>query len=153
MRGAVAAIALLAALAAAPAAKADFAAGARAYDGGDYATAFAEWMALAESGHVEAQVAIAGLYRHGAGRPADPARAAHWYEKAASGGDAIAQANLAEMYLKGVGLARDAVMAFVWFSRATANGNDWAAGQRARLAARLTDADRRRADAILRADP
>ncbi|RMD65342.1 MAG: sel1 repeat family protein, partial [Alphaproteobacteria bacterium] len=40
-------------------ARADFSDGLAAYDAGDYAAAFAEWRALAESGDVEAQVAVA----------------------------------------------------------------------------------------------
>ena len=52
-------------------ARADFAAGAEAYDGGDYAAAYKEWRALAERGDATAQTAIAGMYRYGEGRPPD----------------------------------------------------------------------------------
>ena len=69
----------------------DFAAGARAYDGGDYATAFREWIALARRGDTAAQAAIADLYHGGTGRPVDLARAASWYARAAEAGNTIAR--------------------------------------------------------------
>ena len=50
-------------------ARADFAAGAAAYDGGDYATAYAEWHRLAAAGDATAQTALAGLLRAGEGQP------------------------------------------------------------------------------------
>jgi hypothetical protein len=37
-----------------PAARADFTDGAQAFDGGDYTTAFAEWIKLSETGDVTA---------------------------------------------------------------------------------------------------
>jgi TPR repeat protein len=114
----------------APVARADFAAGAQAYDGGDYAEAFNEWVALARRGDAAAQVAVADLYRSGAGRSVDDARAASWYARAAAAGHPIAQVNLGEMYLTGSGVRRDAVTAYVWFDRAVRRGNTWAVGAR-----------------------
>lgn len=116
---------------------ADFAAGAEAYDGGRYADAFTEWHALATAGEVRAQVAIAGMYRFGEGRPMDFAAAASWYERAARGGDPIAQLNYAEMLETGRGILRDDAAALMWYGRAARQGNDWAAQQRDRLAAKL----------------
>lgn len=122
-------------------AKADFADGARAYDGGDYAAAYGEWRALAETGNAAAQVALAGLYRDGMGRPVNLARAAHWYRRAANAGNAVAQMNLGEMYQHGWGLARDAIKAYVWYDRAARQGRDWAARQRDALARDMTTAE------------
>jgi uncharacterized protein len=116
---------------------ADFAAGAKAYDGGRYAKAFAEWSALARQGERRAQVAVAGMYRFGEGRPVDLAKAAMWYARAAQAGDPIAQLNYAEMLENGQGVARDRAAARHWYIRAADQGNTWAAAQRDRLDAKL----------------
>lgn len=127
---------------------ADFADGARAYDGGDYVTAFREWHKLAMAGDAVAQTAIGGMYRFGEGRAPDFATAASWYRRAALRGEAVAQMNLGEMYLHGLGVKRDPVEAYVWFARAARQGKSWAAAQRRGLERRLTprqrDAARRR---------
>lgn len=133
----VAATALAVLMATTSPAKADFAAAAKAYDGGDYATAYREWRTLAQAGDTEAQIALAGLYRDGIGRTIDLARAAQWYKRAAQAGNAVAQMNLAEMYEHGLGVKRDAVAAFVWYHRAAAQGRDWAADQRDQLEKRM----------------
>lgn len=117
---------------------ADFAAGTQAYDGGDYETAFAEWAALAKSGDAEAQIAIAGLYRFGAGRSVDMGKAAFWFRRAAIQGDEIAQLNLGELYLTGQGVPRDLVEAYVWLSLAANRSNIWAADKRDKVSAQLT---------------
>ncbi|MFT5440340.1 MAG: TPR repeat protein [Alphaproteobacteria bacterium] len=122
----------------APSAHADFADGAQAFDGGDYTTAFAEWIRLAETGDVTAQVAIAGIYRAGTGRTVDIGKAAHWYSKAARAGDAVAQMNLGEMYQHGWGVKQDPVMAYGWYERAAAQGKQWAATQQEALAKSMT---------------
>jgi uncharacterized protein len=121
-----------------PAAQADFADGAQAFDGGDYGAAFAEWIRLAETGDITAQVAIAGMYRAGTGRTVDIGKAAHWYRKAARAGDAVAQMNLGEMYQHGWGMKPDPVMAYRWYVRAAAQGKQWAADQRDALAKSMT---------------
>ena len=130
----LASAALLVNLLAAGSAVADFATATSAYDGGDYATAFREWRALAEEGDIASQIALAGLYRGGMGGEIDLARAAFWYTQAAEAGDAVAQLNLAEMYEHGWGVRRDKVWAYVWYHRAATQGRDWAADRRDRLA-------------------
>lgn len=112
---------------------ADFAAGAKAYDGGRYAAAFAVWHALAKSGDVRAQVAIAGMYRFGEGRAIDVREAARWYRRAADAGDPIAQLNYAEMLERGVGMRQDRKAALHWYAKAANQGNGWAAEQIRRL--------------------
>ena len=69
----------------------DFATGAAAYDGGRYAEAFATWRALASQGDTRARVAVAGMHRHGEGRPIDYAKAVRWYRLAADDGDGEAR--------------------------------------------------------------
>ena len=112
---------------------ADFAAGAKAYDSGRYTEAFAAWHALAKSGNVRAQVAIAGMYRFGEGRAVDIREAAHWYRRAAQAGDPIAQLNYAEMLERGIGMRPDRKAALRWYGMAAGQGNGWAADQIRRL--------------------
>jgi TPR repeat protein len=133
----LAAVAILLLLATLPA-RADFAAGAQAYDGGDYATAFAEWHRLAKAGDVMAQTAIASMFRTGAGRTPDPRGAFNWYRRAAQAGDAIAQMNLGEMLALGQGTPRDYIEAWVWLTRAAAQGNGWAKDEAARIEQLMT---------------
>ena len=144
---------LLAGVMAAGAARADFADAARAYDGGDYATALGEWRKLAEAGDAAAQVAIAGMYRSGEGQLPDPVRAARWYRRAADQGNAVAQMNLGEMYMLGSGVVRDRIAAYAWLSRAAAQGQGWAADQRERLARRMTSEDVKRARQLVKSYP
>jgi TPR repeat protein len=119
-------------------ARADFAAGVQAYDGGDYKTAFAEWTPLAQSGDAQAQVALADLYRSGAKGDPDMVKAVYWFRRAAVQGDPIGQLNLGEHYLTGQGVKRAPVEAYMWLSLAAARGNDWAAAKRRELSPLLT---------------
>ena len=104
------ACALLAA--AAPAARADFAAGAAAYDKGDYAAALAEWTAMANAGDARSQLGLGTLYESGRGLPApDLPQAVNWYRAAAAQGLPAAQNNLALLYARGRGVPLNPVMA------------------------------------------
>ena len=132
------------------AARADFADGAQAYDGGDYETAFEEWIALARNNDTKAQVAIAGMYRVGEGRPVDLADAARWYRRAADLGSAIAQLNLGEMYMLGLGVPRDTAQAHLWLTLAARQGRTWARDRRDELAQRMTADQLDRAKRLLR---
>ncbi len=132
------------------AARADFADGAQAYDGGDYETAFEEWIVLAWQNDTNAQVAIAGMYRFGEGRPVDLADAARWYRRAANLGAAIAQLNLGEMYMLGLGVPRDPARAHLWLTLAARHGRTWARDRRDELARRMTDDQLDRAKRLLR---
>ncbi len=134
----------------ASAARADFADGAQAYDGGDYQSAFEEWIALARINDTNAQVAIAGMYRFGEGRPVDLADAARWYRRAADLGAAIAQLNLGEMYMLGLGVPRDTARAHLWLTRAARHGRTWARDRRDELARRMTADQLDRAIRLLR---
>ena len=133
-----------------PGARADFAAGAQAYDGGDYNTAYAEWIGLARDGDASAQIAIAGMYRFGEGRPVDTVAAARWYRRAAEAGAPIAQLNLGEMYMLGLGVRRDAARAHLWLSLAARKGRRWARDRRDALERGMTAAELARARGLLR---
>jgi TPR repeat protein len=134
----------------APGARADFAAGAQAYDGGDYRAAFAEWIVLARGGNASAQIAIAGMFRFGEGRPVDAVESAKWYRRAAETGAPIAQLNLGEMYMLGLGVPRDAVRAHLWLSLAARQGRRWARDRRDALERGMSDAEIGRARGMRR---
>ncbi len=138
MRRPAMAIAALAVVLVGSAARADFADGAEAYDGGDYGRAFAAWIALARDGDADAQVAIAGMYRLGEGRRVDLAAAARWYRRAADLGEPIAQLNLGEMYLLGLGVPRDSVRAHLFLTLAARQGRAWARDRLDALARGMT---------------
>src|SRR5262249_37933969 len=90
------------------AARADYAAGLRAYDSGDYTTAYMEWLPLAKQGDAKAQHGLALLYETGHGVPVkDDVEAAKWYAAAALQGIAESQANLALMFAEGRGVKQD----------------------------------------------
>lgn len=119
--------------------RADFADGLRAFDAGDYAAALAEWRPLAESGDVEAQVALAGLYLDGLGVRRDVAEAARWYERAARQGSLVGQFNLGDLYAEGRGVRRDLVEAYVWLSLAAQQDHRWSEDRRSEIARTMSD--------------
>ncbi len=118
--------------------QADFMDGLAAYDGGDYATARIEWLALAERGDPVSQTALAGLYASGMGVGQNFVVAARWFRRAAEQGHMIAQLNLGDFYARGLGVASDLTVAWVWLSLAARQGNDWAARRRDDVALRMT---------------
>lgn len=123
IRQSVAAAVLLALLGMATPARADFAAGVKAYEAGDYKAAFDAWLPLAERGDVAAMRNLGHLYRWGQGVEADPGKAIHWYRRAAETGFARAQANLGAIYLQGDGVAVDYAEAHKWFDAAARQGH------------------------------
>jgi cell division septation protein DedD len=107
-----------------PPARADYAAGAAAYDAGDYAAAMREWAPLAEAGDARAQLALGTLYESGRGVPAvDLGQAVVWYRAAAAQGFPAGQNNLALLYSTGRGVPRNPVMAAELWHTAAAAGH------------------------------
>ncbi|MEM7121717.1 MAG: SPOR domain-containing protein [Pseudomonadota bacterium] len=103
-------------------AHADFEAGMRAYDAGDYAAAIAEWQPLAEQGNLEAQFGMGIIYENGRGIGRDYTEAAKWYAAAAEGGHPGAQFNLGNIYQQGLGVPKDASRAVYWWTLSAAQG-------------------------------
>ena len=110
-------------LTAAPSAAGDYEDGHRAYDRGDYKTAYGKWLPLAEEGKFYAQFQIGRLYRRGEGAPKDDGEALRWFQKAAEQGQLIAQQMLAYIYYHGDGAAQDFSKALHWHYKAGAGGN------------------------------
>ncbi|MDA1100137.1 MAG: tetratricopeptide repeat protein [Proteobacteria bacterium] len=119
-------------------ARAEFAAGLQAYDGGDYTLALAEWRAAADAGDPDAQIALAELFIQGLGVARNPSMAVHWYRRAAHQGALIAQLNLGDLYARGPGVERDLVRAYAWLQMAARRGQKWALRRRDEIGRRLT---------------
>ena len=91
----------------------------KAYNSGDYETAYRLIKPLAEQGLPEAQFNLGLMYDKGQGVPQDYAEAVKWYRKAAEQGSAEAQYNLGKMYYTGQGVPKDYVLAHMWFNLTT----------------------------------
>lgn len=96
---------------------------AKAFESGDYATAFAEYTSLAELGNVEAQNNLGMMYANGMGIPQDYEQAELYIRRAAEAGFAAAQGNLGMMYAEGKGVPQDDAEAVKWLRRAAEAGN------------------------------
>ena len=105
---------------------ADFKAGEKAYQRGDFATALREWQPLAKQGQAIAQYHLGLLYSNDQGVPKDDAQARQWYEKAANQEQADAQVNLGGLYDYGRGVPQDFKMAVRWYRRSADQRNDLA---------------------------
>ena len=62
--------------------RADYQAGVKAYERGDYETALQEWQPLAEEGNPKAQFHLGQMYAKGNGIPKNDEEAAKLYKKA-----------------------------------------------------------------------
>ena len=92
---------------AAAAAHADYAAGQKAYDAGDYAASMREWRPLAEAGDADAQWGVGIIYRFGRGVAVDNEKAVRWYTRSARQGNMYGQYALGYMFNNGLGVPRD----------------------------------------------
>ena len=137
MRRATVLLAVVVVLVAAPT-WADFKAGVKAYDRGDYATAMKEWRPLAEQGIAKAQSNLGSMYEYGEGVPQDDKEAARWYRLAAEQGYAKAQSSLGLMYEYGEGVPQDDVQARMWLNLAAAQGDELARIHRDRMTRQMT---------------
>ncbi len=98
--------------------------GVAAYDRGDYAIAYREWLPLAEQGDTRAQNRLGFMYRNGQGAPENYDEAIKWFRKAAEQGDAEGQSSLGFMYRNGQGAPENYDEAAKWFHRAAAQGDE-----------------------------
>lgn len=113
--------------------EAQFNMGVRAYDAGDYKTAYQTWLPLARKGDLAAQRNVAHLLRRGLGVPKNPKRAFRLYRRAAESGLSSAQVNLAFLYRTGEGTKRNQREAVYWFLRAARAGQSEAQFQLGRM--------------------
>tara|TARA_R110000782_G_scaffold166829_8_gene258791 strand:- start:158 stop:673 length:516 start_codon:yes stop_codon:yes gene_type:complete len=107
----------------------------KAFENGDYETAYTLWMPLAESGDADAQNYLGILYYLGFGVKKDYKKSLEWYERAAKAGHADAQRNYGDMINFGRGIQRSNQEAYKWYFAASQQGNQKAARQIQVLAA------------------
>ena len=93
-----------------------------AYRRGDHATAFREWLPLAQKGDASAQAELDFMCQDGHGLPPDDGEAAKWFRRAAEQDYADAQFALGVLYHDGRGMPQDDSEAAKWFRRATEQG-------------------------------
>ena len=127
---------------------ADWEDGVAAAQRGDHATAFREFLPLAEQGNAKAQTNLGFMYNNGTGVPQNHTEAVKWYRKAAEQGNAPAQYNLGFMYAMGTGVSANNVRAYMWWSLAKAQGQVKAAGNLKILRERMTPAQIGKAQAL-----
>jgi len=102
---------------------ADFDAGFKAYQRGDYDTALRIFRQLAEQGNASAQYNLGVMYLKGQGVAQDYTAAVRWYRKAADQNHAGAQDNLGVMYSQGWGVTQDYAAALRWYRKAADQGD------------------------------
>ncbi len=84
-----------------------------------YETSLKIWLPLAADGDKQAQTYVGQIYEKGLGRPADFAKAAEWYKKAAEQNFAPAQTALAVLYERGnIGGKADTMAALALYRKA-----------------------------------
>lgn len=101
---------------------ADFESAADAYRLRNYASAYLQFLPLAEQGDPRAQTIIAMMYKFGEAVEQDKVESFKWYGKAAEQGYAPAQYLVGEMYANGFGVEIDRSKAIIWLSKAAAAG-------------------------------
>ena len=99
----------------------------KAFESGDYETAFKLWLPMAEGGDPDAQNYLGILYYLGFGTNKDYKKALEWYGRAAAAGHPDAQRNYGDMIHFGRGTAKDNYQAYKWYFAASQQGNKSAA--------------------------
>jgi hypothetical protein len=93
-----------------------------AYLNGDYQTAYAEFLPMAQGGDWLADERIAFMYAHGQGRAPDLTQAQQWYEKAALDGDVMVELSLGADAMNAPG-GPNYAQAAKWFELAAEHDN------------------------------
>jgi uncharacterized protein len=101
---------------------ANWAAGFRAYDRGDYAEAVRVWRIAGDQGSVDAQFFLGKMYTDGQGVAQNDTEASHWFRRAADQGDAVSQYSLGFNYANGRGVPRNEAEAVRWYRMAADQG-------------------------------
>jgi len=99
----------------------DFSDGMKAYRSGDYASARAKLLPLAEAGHTRAMNNMALMLKKGLGAPKDLNKSFKFFLRSSQQGFSLAQYNLASMYQKGLGTKRSPKKAIAWMRKAADN--------------------------------
>jgi len=99
----------------------EFSDGMKAYRSGDYASARAKLLPLAEAGHTRAMNNMALILKKGLGVPKDLKKSFKFFLRSSQQGFSLAQYNLAGMYQKGLGTKRSPKNAVKWMRKAADN--------------------------------
>ena len=110
-------------LASGMASAADFNKGLNAFNSGDYKTALAEWIPLAEQGDVYTQNFLGFALSNGNDAIKDIKSAIKWYTLAAEQGYVDSQYNLGVMYANGNGVLENDKTAVKWYTLAAEQGD------------------------------
>ncbi len=121
---------------------ASFQSAVQAFDAGAYATAAAQWRSLAVTCDLQAQTALADLFRIGLGVPQSDVHALRWYLLAAWAGERYAQQASGDAYARGEGVPADSVRAAFWLTLAADQGLNWSAGRRDEIVSALSQTAR-----------
>ncbi len=100
----------------------DLAAGKRAYEQGDYATALKELVPVADHGNAEALYLVGSMLFEGKGLTADKPKGTALFQFAADAGYALAELRLSAMYQSGDGVRKDTDTYLYWTRRAAEHG-------------------------------
>jgi len=95
----------------------------KAYDRGDYETAYRLYKSLAERGSPVAQSNLGLMYYNSRGVSQDYAEAMKWFKKAADQGDAVGQYYMGLMYYDGKIVPQNYAEATKWFRKAADQGD------------------------------
>ena len=101
----------------------DFITGLQAFKAQDYATAYEQFLPLAQSGDIRAQTYVGMMYFNGLSVSRNLENAADWYGRAAENGHPHAQFHLGWMYDTGKGLEKDKKLAADWLAAAARQGH------------------------------
>jgi len=101
---------------------ADFQAGKRACDQGDYAGALKQWLPIAKQGNQEAQVCVGFMYATGKGVPPSIKQALPWFRLSAKAGNPRAEFVLGQVYARGLGVRQSNNEAAKWYLVAAEHG-------------------------------
>ena len=108
----------------ASASAANFAKGTKAFQDGDFFTA---WRILQKAAkrdnNITAKFYLGWMYENGKGVPKNLQEAVNWYLEAAQAGEVKAMNNLGSLYRDGVGVTHDAKQAVYWFGQAAEAGH------------------------------
>lgn len=96
------------------------------YDNGKDKIAFDWYMKSAKQDFIEAQMAIASMYKNGEVVKRNGKTALEWYKKVADKDVVDAIVEIANIYAEGIDVEVDAKKAIEWYTKATDKNNDYA---------------------------
>ena len=106
-----------------PATATDFETGQRALKQGRFDDAYDIWLPLANAGDTASQYSLGFLFKNGQGVDRDDAKAASWFEQAASKGHVGAQTMMGLLYYSGIGVPQSFEKSAGFYTRSADAGD------------------------------